>query len=77
MVYVLLHCSHLVSPAGIVSITPESQIVRRGETISFNCSSDAGPTNNYLWLYRPSDLVCSTDNCFDSNFNFDASDQGK
>ena len=68
---------YLVSPSSIVSITPQSPSVRRGEGVSFSCNSDAGPSNEYVWLYKPTDLVCSNNNCSDNNFSFNISNEGK
>ncbi len=63
-----------MSPLGIVSITPQ---VQRGELVSFSCNRDAGPSNEYVWLYKPTDLVCSNNNCSDNNFSSNISNEGK
>ena len=61
---------------GIVRTSPENITKNRGENVTFSCQTDAGPSSQYLWLYRPSDIVCTRSNCTDGIFTFNVTDQG-
>ena len=47
----------VVSPYGIVTTTPVNVTVSRGDSVTLNCSTDAGPGNNFVWL-RNGTTVC-------------------
>ena len=67
---------NLVSPFGIVSLVPQNITERRGETVSFTCSSDAGPMNRITWFHNDNELVCNEYNCSDGVFILKQSDAG-
>lgn len=50
----------VVSPSEIVTTEPQSTIKRRNESVTLQCLTDAGPNNSYVWLYKASDVLCST-----------------
>ena len=66
-----------VSPEEIVSVVPESIIVNHNDNATFTCMSDAGPNNNYQWLFKAKDLVCTSSNCSDGLSSFFTTDEGK
>ena len=39
----------------------------RGDNVTFNCITDAGPGNVYVWLRNGSEIVCS--DCDGGSFN--------
>ena len=50
----------------IVSTTPQNVTVDTGDSVTLNCSTDAGPNNTIVWL-RNGTAVC--ENC-DTSINF-------
>ncbi len=63
----------IVSPSGIVVTSPETVIRNKNESVSFNCSSDAGPMNQYFWLYNASEQFCMSCNRSNGMFNLNFS----
>ena len=47
-----------VSPEGIVSLSPMNVTHSRGDNVSFNCTTDAGPNNRFTWFKRGQDQAC-------------------
>ena len=65
----MLSVLSLVSPVGIVTVTPDDVIVDPGDNITFNAQTDAGPYTEYLWIFDPTFSICSDGNaaCEDVN----------
>ena len=41
-----------VSPEGSVNVTPPSVSADRGDVVSFTCSAEGGPGNQFTWVRR-------------------------
>lgn len=50
-----------VSPEGSVTITPDRIDASFGDNVSFNCTSLAGPDNQYQWRYTRSGETVGND----------------
>ena len=63
----------IVSPAGIVEVTPGDLIGTVGENITYKAETDAGPGTQYYWIFDPDYSICINDtsecDLFDDNGN--------
>ena len=50
-----------------MSTSPINSTHNRGDNVTFNCITDAGPGNVYVWLRNGSEIVCS--DCNGRSFN--------
>ena len=45
----------IVSPLGIVNIEPMNRTSSRGDNVTFDCQTEAGPGNEYFWFFNTPD----------------------
>ena len=57
-VYHTIIIPHIVSPMGFVSVTNDSVIVDIGADVVIDCSTTAGPDNQFFWL-RSESVCCN------------------
>ncbi len=50
--------------------------VKRGIPVSFECFTDAGPINEFVWIYNAKNDVCNALECINGNFELDLTDGG-
>ena len=69
----------IVSPEGLVAISPEIVIATEGMNITFMCETAVqdGQTVRYVWFHNVRNLVCSQSDCSDGNFDFNPTNEGK
>ncbi len=70
--------SKTVSPNGIVTSTPAMSISAKGDNVTLECITEAGPGNQFVWLGRIRDVLCQTTDCADTGvYTFDLNEDGK
>ena len=52
-------------------------IKAKGDNVTLECTTDAGPNNQFVWLHRIRNVLCQTTDCADGVYTFDLNDSGK
>ena len=56
---------YLVSPEGIVSTNPTNTTLTRGNSVTFDCQTDAGPQTSVFWFHNATNVFCNVTSCYD------------